>query len=324
MTSPPAGSNFWQGKRVCVTGGGGFLGGFLLEALKVRGADRVFVPRQRDYNLVRGEDVRRLLAEAQPQIVLHLAAHVGGIGANQAHPGEFFYDNLMMGVQLLHESWKAGVDKFVAIGTVCAYPKFTPVPFREEDFWNGYPEETNAPYGLAKKMLLVQAQAYRQQYGWNAIYLLPVNLYGPGDNFDPASSHVIPALVKKCMDAIGAKEPSITVWGTGRAPREFLYVDDAADGILLAAERYDKPEPVNLGSGMEISIRDLTHTVAKLTGFSGEILWDATKPDGQPRRCLDTSRAEREFGFKARTGFEEGLKKTIDWYRSGSSKTVLK
>ena len=312
-----------KGKRIAVTGGAGFLGSFVVEKLRERGAE-VFVPRKADYDLVDREACKRMYEDSKAQVVIHLAAKVGGIGANRENPGSFFFDNLMMGAQLMEEARLRNIEKFVALGTICAYPKFTPVPFREENLWNGYPEETNAPYGLAKKMLLVQSQAYRQQYGFNSVYLLPVNLYGPGDNFDPASSHVIPALIKKCMDAIGAKEPSITVWGTGRATREFLYVEDAAEGIVLAAERYEKAEPVNLGAGFEISIKDLVHLIAKLTGFSGEILWDATKPDGQPRRCLDTSRAEREFGFKARTGFEEGLKKTIDWYRSRSSKTVLK
>ena len=316
MTSATADSNFWQGKRVCVTGGGGFLGGFLLEALKVRGADQVFVPRQRDYNLVRGEDVRRLLAEVQPEIVLHLAAHVGGIGANQAHPGEFFYDNLMMGVQLLHESWKAGVGKFVAIGTVCAYPKFTPVPFREEDFWNGYPEETNAPYGLAKKMLLVQSQSYRQQYGYNSIYLIPVNLYGPRDNFDLQTSHVIPALIRKFLEAGARREAEVVLWGDGSPSREFLYVRDAAEGILLGAERYDGSEPVNLGSGQEIRIADLAGRVAGLTGYDGKIVWDTSRPNGQPRRALDTQRAARLFGFSATTALDEGLRQTIEWYRA--------
>jgi len=312
-----------KGKRIAVTGGAGFLGSFVVEKLRERGAE-VFVPRKADYDLVDREACKRMYEDSKAQVVIHLAAKVGGIGANRENPGSFFFDNLMMGAQLMEEARLRNIEKFVALGTICAYPKFTPVPFREENLWNGYPEETNAPYGLAKKMLLVQSQAYRQQYGFNSVYLLPVNLYGPGDNFDPASSHVIPALIKKCMDATGAKEPSITVWGTGRATREFLYVEDAAEGIVLAAERYEKAEPVNLGAGFEISIKDLVHLIAKLTGFSGEILWDATKPDGQPRRCLDTSRAEREFGFKARTGFEEGLKKTIDWYRSRSSKTVLK
>jgi len=307
-------ASFWRGRRVCVTGGGGFLGGFVLEALRARGADQVFVPRQRDYDLVRGDDVRRLLADARPEIVLHLAAHVGGIGANQRHPAEFFYDNLMMGVQLLHESWKAGVGKFVAIGTVCAYPKLTPVPFREDDFWNGYPEETNAPYGLAKKMLLVQAQAYRQQYGYDAIYLIPVNLYGPRDNFDLETSHVIPALIRKFIEADERGEDEVVLWGDGSPSREFLFVRDAAEGILLGAERYDGAEPVNLGSGQEIQIRDLADRIAGLTGYRGRVVWDTSRPNGQPRRALDTTRAERLFGFRASTSLDDGLRETIEWF----------
>ena len=304
---------FWDDSRVMVTGGSGFLGSQVVDKLKQRGCQRIFVPRSKDYDLVQRENTQRAIQDARPDIIIHLAARVGGIGANLAHPAEFFYDNLMIGVQLLHESWCAGVKKFVAIGTACAYPKLTPVPFSEDDLWNGYPEETNAPYGLAKKMLLVQSQAYRQQYGYNSILLLPVNLYGPGDNFDPESSHVIPALIKKCVDAKEAGEDKIVVWGTGAPTREFFYVDDAAEGILLAAERYNKSEPVNLGSGMEISIKDLVNLIARLTGFEGEILWDTSKPDGQPRRSLDTQRAEREFGFKARTSFDEGLLQTIQW-----------
>jgi GDP-L-fucose synthase len=305
---------FWQDKRVVVTGGAGFLGSFVVPKLSERGAADVVVPRSAEYDLREKETIRRLLAEAQPDVVIHLAARVGGIGANREHPAEFFYDNLMMGVQLLHESWRAGVAKFVAVGTVCAYPKFTPVPFREEDLWNGYPEETNAPYGLAKKMLLVQSQAYRAQYGFNSVFLLPVNLYGPGDNFDPSSSHVIPALIKKCVEAVEAGSDRIEVWGTGAASREFLYVDDAAEGIVLAAERYDGDEPVNLGSGQEITIRELVSIIADATGFRGEIVWDPSKPDGQPRRCLDTSRAEWRFGFRARRSFEDGLRATVEWY----------
>jgi GDP-L-fucose synthase len=274
----------------------------------------LFVARSHEYNLVDGAAVRRLLRDTRPHVVIHLAAKVGGIGANREQPAAFFYENLMMGVQLMHEAWRAGVEKVVAIGTVCAYPKHTPVPFREEDLWEGYPEETNAPYGLAKKMLLVQAQAYRQQYGFNAIYLLPVNLYGPGDNVDPKNSHVIPALIRKCVEAKERGDPVVEVWGTGRATREFLYVEDAAEGIVLAAERYDSPEPVNLGAGMEISIRELAGLIAGIVGFEGEIVFDASKPDGQPRRCLDTTRAEANFGFRARTPFEEGLRKTIEWY----------
>lgn len=307
--------SFWQNKRVAVTGGAGFLGSYLVAQLQRQGCAEIFVPRRRDYDLRELPAVRRMLADASPDIVIHAAGVVGGIGANRAHPAEFFYDNLMMGVQLLHESWKAGVTKFVAIGTICAYPKFTPVPFREEDLWNGYPEETNAPYGLAKKMLLVQSQAYREQYGFNSIFLLPVNLYGPGDNFDPGSSHVIPALIKKCVEATRRGDEEIVVWGDGSATREFLYVDDAAAGILLAAERYDKSEPVNLGSAFEISIKDLAGMIARLSGFQGRLVWDTTKPNGQPRRKLDTSRAEKDFGFRARTTFEEGLRRTIEHFR---------
>jgi GDP-L-fucose synthase len=302
-------------KRVTVTGGSGFLGGFVLESLQARGCRAVFVPRSRDYDLTTADGVRRMYDAGRPEVVIHLAAVVGGIGANRAHPGQFFYRNTMMGVQLMEEARLRGVKKFVAVGTICAYPKFTPVPFKEEELWNGYPEETNAPYGLAKKMLLVQAQAYRAEYGLNAIYLLPVNLYGPRDNFDPASSHVIPALIRKCLEAADKRAEEVVVWGTGRATREFLYAADGAEGIVLAAERYDKPDPVNLGAGMEITIKDLTALICELTGFAGRIVWDGTKPDGQPRRCLDTARAEREFGFKARTDFREGLRNTIEWYR---------
>lgn len=307
--------SLWTKRRVWIAGGTGFLGQVITEKLRKRGCPSVHPTGKRDGDLTDSTEVDRLLSAIRPDLVIHLAAVVGGIGANREHPAEFFYQNLMMGAQLMHESWKAGVKKFVAIGTICAYPKFTPTPFKEDDLWNGYPEETNAPYGLAKKMLLVQAQAYRQQYGWNAIYLLPVNLYGPGDNFDPSSSHVIPALIKKFVDAQEAGMDHVVAWGDGSPTREFLYVDDAAEGILLAAERYDKPEPVNLGSGMEISIKDLTETIARHVGFKGEIRWDKTKPNGQPRRRLDVSRAEREFGFKAKTSFEEGLKKTVEWYR---------
>ena len=301
-------------QRILVTGGGGFLGSRVVATLRERGCRHISVPRSREYDLTRAEAVRRLFDAARPELVIHLAARVGGIGANQANAGSFFYDNLMMGVQLMDEARRRGVEKFVAIGTICAYPKMTPVPFREEDLWNGYPEETNAPYGLAKKMLLVQAQAYRQQYGFNAIYLLPVNLYGPGDNFDPGSSHVIPAVIKKCVDAREQGESEIVVWGTGRATREFLYVDDAAEGIVLATQRYDRPEPVNLGAGFETSIRELVERIAALTRFSGRIIWDAAKPDGQPRRCLETSRAAQAFGFRAAMPFEEGLRRTIAWY----------
>jgi len=297
-----------------VTGGAGFLGAWVVRKLRQRGCQSIFVPRSQDYDLRHGEDIRRAISEAAPEIIIHLAARVGGIGANRAHPAEYFYDNLMMGVPLLHEAWRAGVSKFVAIGTVCAYPKFTPVPFREDDLWDGYPEETNAPYGLAKKMLLVQSQAYRQQYGYNSIFLLPVNLYGPGDNFDPASSHVIPALIKKCIDAKARGEAAIEVWGDGSPTREFLYVEDAAEGILLAAEHYNESQPVNLGSGQEVSIKALVETITRLTGFAGRIVWDTTRPNGQPRRSLETSRAKRLFGFEAQVGFEEGLRQTIDWY----------
>jgi len=306
---------FWAGKRVVVTGGAGFLGARVVDALLRRGCPAPFVPRSAAHDLRDEAAIRRLLAEARPDLIIHLAAVVGGIGANRANPGRFFYDNLMMGAQLMEQARRAGVGKFVAIGTVCSYPKFAPVPFREEDLWNGYPEETNAPYGLAKKMLLVQAQAYRQQYGFNAVFLLPVNLYGPGDNFDPESSHVIPALIKKCVEAAEQRAPEVVVWGTGRATREFLYVDDAAEAIVLAAERYDGAEPVNVGAGQEISIKDLVELIARLTGFSGRLVWDTTKPDGQPRRMLDTSRAATSFGFVAKTPFEEGLRRTIAWYQ---------
>jgi GDP-L-fucose synthase len=267
-----------------------------------------------DYDLTRLADVQRLYSEQRPDIVIHLAAKVGGIGFNQENPATLFYDNLIMGAQLLHEGYLRNIEKFVAIGTICAYPKFTPVPFREEDLWNGYPEETNAPYGLAKKMMLVQSQAYRRQYGFNSIFLLPVNLYGPGDNFDPRSWHVIPALIKRCSDAKAKSDDKVTIWGTGRATREFFYVEDAAEAIALAAEKYEKSEPVNIGAGFEISIKDLAELIVELTGFKGEIVWDATKPDGQPRRMLETSKAFKEFGFKAKTDFREGLRKTVDWY----------
>ncbi|GIV64246.1 MAG: GDP-L-fucose synthase [Chloroflexota bacterium] len=313
MNSTP--ESFWQSRRVCVTGGAGFLGSFVTEKLRQRGARDIFIPRYPEYDLVQPQDVERMLDDSRPDVIIHLAAHVGGIGANRLHPAEFFYDNLMMGVQLMHQAWKRGVEKFVAIGTVCAYPKYTPVPFREEDLWNGYPEETNAPYGLAKKMLLVQAQAYRQQYGFNAIFLLPVNLYGPRDNFDLESSHVIPALIRKCIEAQENGQKTVEVWGDGSPTREFLYVEDAAEGILLATERYNGAEPVNLGSGFEISIRDLAEMIRRLTGFEGELVWDTSKPNGQPRRALDISRAEKYFGFRARTHFEEGLRRTIEWYR---------
>jgi GDP-L-fucose synthase len=314
--------SFWAEKRVCVTGGAGFLGQAVVNKLIERGAQEanIFIPRSSQYDLVDGDAIERLLNDSQPDIIIHLAAQVGGIGANREHPAEFFYNNLMMGVQLLHKAWQHGVGKFVAVGTICAYPKFTPVPFKEEELWNGYPEETNAPYGLAKKMLLVQSQAYRDQYGYNSIYLLPVNLYGPGDNFDPASSHVIPALIKKCVDAQAVGEEEIVVWGDGSPTREFLYVDDAAEGILLAAEHYNDSEPVNLGSGMEISIKALVQEVANATGFEGRLAWDTSKPNGQPRRCLDVTRAREWFGFEAQMPFEEGLRKTVAWYRNADLK----
>lgn len=302
-------------KRVCVTGGAGFLGSFITGKLKERGVKDLFIPRIEDYNLVDPVSIAKMLDDSRPDVIIHLAAHVGGIGANREHPAEFFYDNLMMGVQLMHQAWQRGVEKFVALGTVCAYPKFTPVPFHEDDIWNGYPEETNAPYGLAKKMLLVQAQAYRQQYGYNSIFLLPVNLYGPRDNFDPRSSHVIPALIRKCLEAKENGASELVAWGDGSPTREFLYVEDAAEGIVLATERYNGSDPVNLGSGFEISIKDLTELIARKTGYEGKIVWDTSKPNGQPRRALDVSRAEKYFGFRARVNFEEGLQRTIDWYR---------
>ncbi len=305
---------FWKDRRVTVTGGAGFLGSFVTAKLKAQGAD-VFIPTIEKYDLVQKESIIHLLEDSKPQMIIHLAAQVGGIGANRAHPADFFYSNLMMGVQLIHEAYLRKVEKVVALGTICAYPKFTPIPFKEEDLWNGYPEETNAPYGLAKKMLLVQSQAYRQQYGYNSIFLMPVNLYGPRDNFNPASSHVIPALIRKCIEAKAAGQESIEVWGDGSPTREFLYVEDAAEGILLAAEKYNSSEPVNLGSGMEISIKDLVELIARLTGFEGRLVWDTSKPNGQPRRRLDVSRAEKEFGFRAKVNFEEGLRRTIEWYR---------
>jgi len=309
-------TSFWKNKRVCVTGGAGFLGSFVTEKLAARGVADIFIPTIAEYNLAALDSIRKMLDTSQPDIIIHLAAQVGGIGANREHPAEFFYSNLMMGVQLIHEAWQRGISKFVALGTICAYPKFTPVPFLEEHIWDGYPEETNAPYGLAKKMLLVQSQAYRQQYGYNSIFLLPVNLYGPRDNFNPSSSHVIPALIKKCLEAKTNGVDAIEVWGDGSPTREFLYVEDAAEGILLATEKYNSSDPVNLGSGMEISIKDLVELIARLTGFEGKLVWDPSKPNGQPRRRLDVSRAEREFGFKAQVGFEEGLKRTIEWYKT--------
>jgi len=297
-----------------VTGGGGFFGSFVVDRLRAEGAKEIFVPRRREYDLVDPAAVARAYRDGQPDMVIHMAAVVGGIGANQERPGEFFYENLMMGAQLMEQARRHGVEKFVAIGTVCSYPKFTPVPFREADLWVGYPEETNAPYGIAKKMLMVQAEAYRQQYGFNSINLLPVNLYGPRDNFDPESSHVIPALIRKCVEAKHAAAPFVTCWGTGNPTREFLYVEDAAEAVVLAAERYDGSEPVNLGSGEEISTRRLAELIRSITGYEGAIRWDASRPDGQPRRALDTSRAALAFGFRARTPLVVGLERTVAWY----------
>lgn len=310
-------------KSITVTGGAGFLGRYVVGKLQERGCRNIFVPRSRDYNLVDNEAVKRLYRDAKPDIVIHLAAVVGGIGANSENPGRFFYDNLMMGVQMMEQGRLFNVEKFVALGTVCAYPKFTPIPFKEEDLWHGYPEATNAPYGLAKKMLLVQSQAYRQQYGFNSIFLLPANLYGPGDNFNPDTSHVIPALIKKTLDARDSGGKRIVVWGTGKVTREFLYAEDAAEGILLAAEKYQKSQPLNLGTGFEISIMELARLICELTGFGGEIAGDMTKPDGQPRRTLDTSQAKREFGFEARTSLRDGLAKTIAWYQEHRKSGVL-
>jgi GDP-L-fucose synthase len=305
-----------QGKRIVVTGGAGFLGRAVCQALEAFGPARLIVPRSQDYDLREKEAVVRLLDEHRPELVIHLAAVVGGIGANRMNPGRYFYDNAIMGLHLMHEAWRHGVAKFVAVGTICSYPKHTPVPFKEEDLWDGYPEETNAPYGLAKKLLLVQAQAYRQQYGFNAITLLPVNLYGPHDNFDPASSHVIPALIRKAIEARDAGHKYLEVWGTGQATREFLFVRDAGRAVALATEHYNAPEPVNVGSGQEIAIKDLAELICELCGFRGELRWDATKPDGQPRRCLDTSRARQAFGFQAATSFRDGLRETIAWYQA--------
>jgi GDP-L-fucose synthase len=306
---------FWAERTVLVTGGAGFLGTHVVMKIQTHGCQAVIVPRSRELDLREKAAILSLFEQVKPDLVIHLAAVVGGIGANRQHPGQFFYDNAIMGLQLMEQARLFGVAKFVVIGTVCAYPKFTPVPFQETYLWNGYPEETNAPYGLAKKMLLVQAQAYRQEYGFNAIYLLPVNLYGPGDNFDPETSHVIPALIRKCLEAVEGGQEEVVVWGTGQASREFLYVEDAAEAIVLAAEHYDDPEPVNLGSRREISIKELVELIADLTGFKGRLVWDTTKPDGQPRRCLDTTHAEQSFGFRAQTDFREGLRRTIDWYK---------
>jgi GDP-L-fucose synthase len=313
-------SDFWKNQRFVVTGGSGFLGKVLTQKMQEQGAIEIFIPRIEDYDLVDPVAIDRMLQDSNPDVIIHLAAHVGGIGANSEHPAEFFYDNLMMGVQLMHKAWQFGVKKFTAIGTVCAYPKFTPVPFKEDDIWNGYPEETNAPYGLAKKMLLVQSQAYREQYGFNSVFLLPVNLYGPGDNFNLRSSHVIPALIRKCIEAEEAGVKEIEVWGDGSPTREFLYVDDAAEGILRATEFYNESLPVNLGSGNEISIKNLAEKIARLSGFSGKLVWNTDKPNGQPRRGLDTTRAYEKFGFKAKMTFEEGLANTIDWYRENKTK----
>jgi GDP-L-fucose synthase len=314
LTTPET-SPFWQSKRVTVTGGAGFLGSFVVEKLKQLGAGDIFVPRSADYDLRTAEGIERMLADSKPKVLIHLAALAGGIGANRQRPAEFFYDNLMMGVPLLHRAWQQGVEKFVAVGTVCSYPKFTPLPFQEQNLWDGYPEETNAPYGLAKKMLLVQAQAYRQQYGYRSIHLIPVNLYGPRDNFDLQTAHVIPTLIRKCVEAQERGDDEIIAWGDGSPTREFLFAPDAAEGIIAGAERYDGAQPVNLGSGQEIRIKDLIETIARLTGFEGRIAWDTSKPNGQPRRALDTSRAAEYFGWRARTPFEEGLRQTIDWYR---------
>ena len=313
--------SFLAGKRICVTGGSGFLGQRVMARLNALGHRDPFVVKHSDYDLVLAEDCERLYREAKPQVLIHLAGIVGGIGANRDNPGRFFYENMMMGMQLIEGARLHGVEKFVQIGTVCSYPKFTPVPFKEDDLWSGYPEETNAPYGIAKKTLLVQLQAYRDQYGLNGIYLLPVNLYGPGDNFDPGSSHVIPALIKKCADAVRKGESKVEVWGTGAPTREFLYVDDAAEAIVMAAEHYDGPEPVNLGSGKEISIKELVHLIARETGFSGDIVWDIAKPDGQPRRVLDVGRAAQLLGFHARTDFTDGLRLTVDWYKTQAKST---
>ena len=320
-------NGFWQDKRVIVTGGAGFLGSFVIEKLKERGANDIFIPHIEDYDLTDRDAIKHLFDdtlddnfEAKNMVIIHLAANVGGIGANREHPAEFFYDNLMMGVELMHRAWKRGVGKFVAIGTVCAYPKFTPVPFKEDDLWIGYPEETNAPYGLAKKMMLVQAQAYRQQYGYNAIFLLPVNLYGPRDNFNLQTSHVIPALIRKAIEAQDRGDKELPVWGDGSPTREFLFVEDAANGIVTAAEKYNGSEPVNLGSGYEISIKDLAEMIQRLTGFNGKLVWQTDKPNGQPRRGLDVTRAREYFGWSAQVPFEEGIRRTVDWFKENRSK----
>ena len=307
---------YFDSKKVAVTGGAGFLGRFVVDRLRDAGCENVFAPRSEEYDLAKEADVIRLLETVKPDIVVHLAAVVGGIGANRIHPGSFFYKNLIMGVQLMEQARIRGVSKFVTAGTICSYPKFTPVPFKEEDIWDGYPEETNAPYGLAKKMLIVQAQAYRAEYGFNAINPMLVNLYGPGDNFDPASSHVIPALIRKCVEAMEAGEETIEVWGTGKATREFLYVEDAAEAIVIATEKRNSPDPINIGTGKEISIKDLAELIARLCGFEGKIVWDSSKPDGQPRRCLEVSKAKEHLGFVAKTDLETGLRRSIDWFRS--------
>jgi len=322
MNSQLAAQPFWANKRVVVTGGAGFLGSRVVAKLKGRRCQHIFVPRSADYDLREKEAIVRMFEDSQPDIVIHLAAVVGGIGANQKYPGKFFYDNAIMGIQLIEYARQFNVEKLVCVGTICAYPKYTSVPFKEEALWNGYPEETNAPYGLAKKMLLVQLQAYRQQYGFNGIYLLPVNLCGPGDNFDPEYSHVIPALIKKFVDAKHKGEKKIVAWGTGGVSREFLYVEDAAEAVLLAAEQYDKPEPVNVGSGEEIKVRDLVYMIKELVGFEGEVEWDTSRPDGQPRRRLDTSKAKEEFGFEAKVRLKEGLKRTIEWYEHSRQSAV--
>jgi GDP-L-fucose synthase len=313
MTSPTP--TFWNNKNITVTGGSGFLGSFVVEQLRARGAQDIFVPRSSDYDLRTEAGIGEMIHDGKPDMIIHLAALAGGIGANRDRPAEFFYDNIMMGIPLMHAAYAQGVEKFVAIGSICAYPKFTPMPFKEENLWDGYPEETNAPYGLAKKMLLVQAQAYRDQYDYNAIYLMPVNLYGPRDNFDLETSHVIPALIRKCIEAQARGDSHITLWGDGSPTREFLYAPDAAVGIVLGAERYNGSEPINLGSGQEVQIKDLIETIARLTGFEGEIIWDSDKPNGQPRRALNTDRAAEHFGWRAATLFEDGLRETIEWYR---------
>ena len=307
---------FWKNRRITVTGGKGFLGSFIIEKLQDRGCKNIAIANLPEYNLTRLPDIKKMYQDQKPDIVIHLAAVVGGIGANKKYPGKFFYENAIMGIQLMHEGYLNNLEKFVALGTICAYPKITTIPFKEEDLWDGYPEETNAPYGLAKKLMLVQSQAYRQQYGFNSIFLLPVNLYGPKDNFDPKSSHVIPAIIKKCVDAIDQGKNEIIGWGSGKPSREFIYAEDAAEGILLATEKYNKSNPVNIGAGFEITVKDLVNLIVKLTKFKGKVIWDTSKPDGQPRRMLDTSKAEKEFLFIAKTSFEKGLNKTIDWYKT--------